>query len=82
MVNMEKKYIETHYRSLIKSITWRVTGTLDTILISFIVTGKIKIALSIGMVELITKTGLYYLHERIWNKIKCGKKEEAIEYNI
>ena len=71
---MGKKYIDTHHRSLIKALTWRAIGTLDTILISFILTGKIKLALSIGAVELITKTILYYLHERIWNKIQFGKK--------
>jgi len=73
-VNMKNNNTEAHYRSLIKALTWRVTGTLDTTLISFIVTGKIKWALSIGLVEFITKTILYYLHERIWNKIGFGKK--------
>lgn len=76
---MKKQYIETHYRSLIKAISWRITGTIDTIVISFIATGKIKLALSIGLVELITKTGLYYLHERVWNDIRYGKKEKEIE---
>lgn len=76
---MKKQYIETNYRSLIKAISWRLTGTIDTMLISFILTGKIKLALSIGLVELITKTGLYYLHERAWNKIRFGKKEREIE---
>ena len=76
---MKKQYIETNYRSLIKAISWRLTGTIDTMLISFILTGKIKLALSIGLVELITKTGLYYLHERVWNKIRFGKKEREIE---
>jgi len=76
---MKKQYIETNYRSLIKAISWRLTGTIDTMLISFILTGKIKLALSIGLVELITKTGLYYLHERVWNKIRYGKKEREID---
>ena len=61
-----------HKRSLIKAISWRVTGTIDTILVSFLVSGHIKMALSIGFVELFTKIGLYYLHERAWNKIRFG----------
>lgn len=77
-----KIYDEHHFRSVIKAITWRIIGTLDTIIISFIVTGKVNWALIIGFVELITGVVLYYLHERIWNKIKFGKKAEEIEYNI
>ncbi|OGF44428.1 MAG: hypothetical protein A2452_06040 [Candidatus Firestonebacteria bacterium RIFOXYC2_FULL_39_67] len=79
---MSKKYFETHSRSILKAISWRTTGTLDTIVISFVLTGKIKLALSIGLAELATKTVLYYLHERLWNKIKFGRKEEPVEYNI
>lgn len=65
---------ETKLRSFIKGITWRLLGTFDTIFISFILTGKIKTALSIGGVELFTKIILYYFHERIWQKIRYGKK--------
>ena len=79
---MGRKYFETHSRSILKAVSWRTTGTLDTIVISFVLTGKIKLALSIGLAELATKTVLYYLHERLWNKIKFGRKEEPVEYNI
>lgn len=75
-------YEEHHLRSIIKAITWRITGTLDTIIISFIITGKLNWAITIGFVELFTKMFLYYLHERIWNKIKTGKKVKEIEYHI
>jgi uncharacterized membrane protein len=61
------------YRSLIKGISWRLLGTIDTVIVSFLLTGKIKVALSIGGVEFISKIILYYFHERIWNKIKFGK---------
>jgi len=75
--------MEKTYRSLAKAISWRVTGTLDTILISFLITGKLKFALSIGFVELATKTLLYFLHERAWNKIQFGRvKPKDPEYNI
>ena len=59
-------------RSVAKSITWRIIGTLDTIVISWVVTGKIILALSIGSVEVITKMILYVLHERIWERIQWG----------
>lgn len=55
--------------SMLKSISWRIVGTLDTILISFILTGKISLALSIGGVEVLTKMTLYYFHERAWIKL-------------
>jgi uncharacterized membrane protein len=64
---------ERPLRSIAKSISWRLIGTLDTILISWIITGKVKVALSIGMVELFTKMLLYFFHERIWNQIGWGK---------
>ncbi len=58
---------DSHFRSLIKGITWRITGTVDTIIVSFFVTGSIKNSLMIGASEVITKIFLYYFHERIWN---------------
>jgi len=69
-------------RSVAKAISWRATGTLDTILISLLVTGKIKMALSIGFVELFTKIVLYYAHERAWNKISFGRKRPGRDYEI
>jgi uncharacterized membrane protein len=62
-------------RSFVKSISWRIVGTVDTILISYLITGEIRFALSIGAIELITKMGLYVIHERIWNKTSWGKSK-------
>jgi len=73
---------EKNYRSIVKSISWRFTGTMDTTLISFLVTGNLKIAASIGLIEVFTKIILYYFHERLWNKIKFGKTSVPPEYNI
>ncbi|CAL2076538.1 DUF2061 domain-containing protein [Tenacibaculum sp. 190524A05c] len=70
----EDKDSEKPIRSIVKSISWRAVGTLDTILISWIITGKIDTALSIGAIELITKMILYFFHERVWNTIKWGKR--------
>lgn len=61
-------------RSIAKTVSWRIVGTMDTIVISWLLTGEVKIALAIGSVELITKMILYFGHERIWNKIKFGRE--------
>jgi len=65
---------ETKRRSIVKAITWRTLGTIDTIVIAFVLTGEIKTALSIGGIEIFTKMILYFFHERIWNMIKWGKR--------
>jgi uncharacterized membrane protein len=59
-------------RHVLKTITWRVIGTIDTILLSWFITGDPFIGLSIGGVELFTKMLLYYLHERVWYKVDIG----------
>lgn len=64
------------YRHLAKTVSWRIIGTIDTIVLGWLVTGNFKIGLSIGGFELITKMVLYFLHERIWYKIPFGVKKE------
>lgn len=59
-------------RHLIKTITWRMIGTLDTILLSWLITGNPETGIKIGIVEVITKMILYYLHERAWYQINFG----------
>jgi uncharacterized membrane protein len=55
-------------RHILKTITWRVIGTIDTIILSWLLTGSWKIGLSIGGLETITKMVLYFIHERVWFK--------------
>ena len=69
----EDRKSERALRSVAKSVSWRIIGTLDTIIISWVITGEATLALSIGMVELFTKMLLYFFHERIWNMVKWGK---------
>jgi uncharacterized membrane protein len=57
---------EAHTRSILKAVSWRVTGSIDTFVISLLITGKIGLAGAIASVEVITKTALYYFHERVW----------------
>ncbi|MEQ6123493.1 DUF2061 domain-containing protein [Pseudotenacibaculum sp. MALMAid0570] len=70
----EDKLSETPFRSVTKSVSWRILGTLDTIIISWFITGEASVAFSIGSIELGTKMILYFFHERVWNTIKWGKK--------
>lgn len=72
---------EKAYRSVAKTISWRTIGTLDTVIISYFITGNLKMAASIGGIELFTKMFLYYFHERAWNKISFGKIKEP-DYQI
>ncbi len=62
-------------RHILKSITWRVVGTIDTVLLGWLITGNLELGLKIGGVEVVTKMILYYVHERIWYKyIRLGNK--------
>jgi uncharacterized membrane protein len=63
------KIKETHLRSGLKAVSWRFFATLTTFIISYIVTGNIHYAVSIGSLELIFKIFIFYLHERIWQNI-------------
>lgn len=63
-------------RSIVKTITWRIIGSLDTMLISYLVTGSLKMGVAIGSIEVITKMVLYFLHERAWQHIKFGKRND------
>jgi len=65
----------SYKRHLAKTITWRLIGTLDTIVISWIISGNPIIGLKVGFVEVFTKMFLYFLHERIWYKTKFGIKK-------
>ena len=61
-------------RSLTKTLTWRIVASADTFLISWIITGEIYFAGVIAGIEVLTKMFLYYSHERVWERIKWGKK--------
>lgn len=61
-------------RHLLKTITWRIIGTIDTMLIGWFVSGDPLIGLTIGSFEIVTKMILYFIHERVWYKINFGTK--------
>ncbi|WP_299251203.1 DUF2061 domain-containing protein [uncultured Lacinutrix sp.] len=69
----EQASSENIKRSLVKTISWRAVGTITTVAISYIITGTMALAFSIGGIELVSKMVLYFFHERAWEKIKWGK---------
>ena len=69
---------ESHIRSLLKGISWRVVGTLTTVVVAYILTGDTSSALAIGTIEVFTKLLLYYLHERAWQLAPRGTVREVI----
>ena len=72
---------EKAYRTVVKTISWRVLGTIDTIVISYLITGSLAMAASIGSIEVVTKMILYYFHERGWDKLSFGRTQEP-DYQI
>ena len=65
--------METNKRSLVKTISWRITGSTATFGISYMISGNIAIAGTIAMIQLVANTVLYFAHERIWNRVKWGQ---------
>jgi len=69
---------ESHIRSVIKGISWRIIGTIDTMLLSYLITGNLQQALKIGFTEVFTKILLYWLHERVWQYFLVGKQQSRV----
>ena len=65
---------DTNKRSIVKTISWRITGSTAAVLIAYGVTGSISVSSTIGILHLIINTFLYWVHERLWNKIEWGRK--------
>ena len=72
---------ESHYRSIVKAVTWRAGGTVVTFVIAWLLTGETTLSLGIGLLDSTVKLGAFYLHERLWNRLSFGKLEPP-EYQI
>ena len=73
---MENKKKLSYKRHIAKTFTWRIVGTIDTMLLGWLISGDPLIGLKVGLAELLTKMVLYYFHERIWYKSNYGIKKE------
>ena len=65
---------ESAIRSVFKAISWRVVATLTTALLVYAITGNTEVAVTVGLLEGIAKIGLYYFHERLWNRLHVGRR--------
>ena len=63
-------------RHLAKALTWRFLGTLDTFIIAWWLTGSPTLGVTFSAIELVSKTIMYYLHERAWYRTKWGVVEK------
>lgn len=74
----DKPKKESHTRSLLKALSWRVTATATTMVIAYLITGEVKSALTIGAWEFALKFGIYYMHERAWQTLPRGTISSVI----
>jgi len=68
---------DSHPRSIAKAVSWRVLGSIDTFVLSFVFTGSVRLAGSIAVTEMFTKMFLYYVHERIWSAIAWNQRGQS-----
>jgi uncharacterized membrane protein len=73
--------VETHFRTIIKALSWRIIATLVTFTVSWIVTGELTFAAEIGIADAIIKICAYYIHERTWMRVAFGTLQRP-EYEI
>ncbi len=73
--------METRSRSIVKALTWRGTALLITAGVVWGVTGRIELAVEIGLLDTLIKLGVYYAHERCWLKVRFGRPTPP-EYQI
>jgi adenylylsulfate kinase len=68
-------FAESAWRSILKAISWRILATLTTSVLVYAFTGRTDIAVTVGLLEAITKIVLYYGHERLWNRLNVGRNK-------
>lgn len=73
--------MESHSRSIIKALSWRIIATVVTFLVAWLITGTLDFAIKIGFLDTLIKLGAYYLHERAWIQLNFGRLEQP-EYQI
>jgi uncharacterized membrane protein len=75
-----KSFKDTKARSLLKGITWRIVGTIDTFLLAYLFLGEVKLAGPIALIEVATKVLLYFIHERLWNLVNWGRHDGKVSH--
>ena len=71
----DRRYsVDSHARSFVKALSWRITALIVTSIVVWVITGSMEFAAAVGAVDALLKIGLYYLHERIWNRSRFGRE--------
>lgn len=73
--------MESHFRSIMKAVTWRAGGTVVTFIVAWVMTREFELAAQIGLLDTAIKLAAFYVHERVWMKINFGKLKPP-EYQI
>ena len=68
---------DTHSRSVVKAVSWRILGTIATSIIVYIFTQRWAVSLFVGAMEFVSKIGLFWLHERIWDRVAFGRENQT-----
>lgn len=71
--------MESHKRSIVKSVTWRLFGLVFTFLIGWLVTHSVKMGMTLGLLDFFVKIGTFYAHERLWMKVKWGRLDTTVK---
>ncbi len=74
--------MESHRRSITKTLTWRIIATFVTISVVYAFTREFALSAGIGLADTVVKLFAYYSHERMWDRISFGRKKEKEDYMI
>ena len=74
--------MESHARSIAKAVSYLILGSATTGLIFYVLTGKGGLSIGAGVLDIVLKIGVYFLHERLWDRINFGRERKAPEYEI
>ena len=73
--------MDTHKRTFFKTVSWRVLASFTTTGVTFVLTGRLDLAISVGVADSVVKFFIYYLHERMWSRSRYGQIRKP-EYEI
>jgi uncharacterized membrane protein len=74
--------VENHKRTIAKTASWRVLATLITTIIAWLLTGELRFAATVGVLDTLVKLAMYYVHERAWNRLDYGRVDSVVDYEI
>jgi len=82
VLSVQHNYEESRYRSVLKTLSWRMVATTTTFLLVFIFTGKPLLSAGVGATEVVTKLVFYYLHERFWCAVPLLRRRKTTRKSL